>query len=36
VAIRGMIQNFAASAEFCEICDCHDRRKKFTALIIAK
>jgi len=36
VAIRGMIQNFAAGAEFREICDCRDRREKFTALSISE
>jgi len=30
-----MIQNFAAGAKFRDICDCRDRREKFTALIMA-
>jgi len=29
-----MMQNFAAGAEFREICDCRDRREKFTALVM--
>jgi hypothetical protein len=29
-AIRGMIEKFAAGAEIREICDCRDRREKFT------
>jgi len=33
-AIRDMIQYFAAGAEFREICDCRDRREKFTALTV--
>jgi len=31
-AIRGTIQNFAAGAEFREICDCRDRRGKIYSL----